>query len=548
MAESALEIVNAALVRVGEKVITSGDFATPPAAHVAAVVAELEYEPTRDEELRLQPWIFALVRATLLPYTTPDATLTPAATSGTGITFTASASVFVAGDVGKTLENQAGTGKALITAFIGGTQVTATITEAFPSTSAIASGSWRLYYAAPANTWARKIPVPSGLLRLWHVRHEVPYRAEGAFYVTDAESLDVVYVTRITDTTLFDPAFDEVLKARLALKFSNSIAGKQSYAESNAALYAAALQRAREANALEEGLGKYETNAADDTQSTIIQDAIARLVAQPVQGPLDPIDLTATANRLYPHALAELQRMHPFRFTRVRTRLDATTTVTLTPGAGATTVDTPGVTFTAGGAFFAATDVGARLIGTDGGIARITGVTSTTEVTATIESAFASLSAIAAASWHIAPPWRWTYRYAKPTGFLRLLETQCGDYFGGEPITWEWRYGWRWPGVDQPDEEPAVLEGIYLVSDAGPTLAIEYVQLVTDPALFEPGFSSILAAFLAWRMALPLTKSVQIEQVMAQAFAAQLKAVRTADKLDTRVPPRRSSPLTAVRW
>lgn len=548
MADSALDIVNAALVRVGEDPITQTQLDTPPSTKVSAVVAELEYAPTRDEELRLHAWAFALVRATLLSYTTPAATLTPAATTGTGINFTASAAVFASTDVGKTLENQAGDGIALITAFTSTTVVVATITEAFPSTSAIAAGSWRLYYAAPAFNFTRAIARPSGMLRLLRVRHQVPYRAEGQYFATDAESLDAVYIARITDTTLFSVDFDEVLKCRLALKFANSIPGKQSYVESLAQLYAAALARAKEANAYEWGEGEWEENAADDTQSTIIQDAVARLVAMPQVAGLDPVDLTNQGNRLYPNARDELQRMHPWRFTRVRTVLDATTTVTLTPGAGATTEDTTGVTFTAGGAFFAATDVGARLMGTAAGIARITGFTSTTVVTATIESAFSSLSAIAAGSWHIAPPWKWIYRYSKPTGFLRLLETQCLDYFGGEPITWEWRYGWRWPGIDQPTEEPAVLEGIYLVSDAGPTLAIEYVKQVTDPALFEPGFASVLSALLAWRLALPLTKQPQIAQMMAQAFAAQLKAVRTSDKLDTRVPPKRANPLVSVRY
>ena len=49
----------------------------------------------------------------------------------------------------------------------------------------------------------------------------------------------------------------------------------------------------------------------------------------------------------------------------------------------------------------------------------------------------------------------------------------------------------------------------------------------------------MLAAFLAWRMAFPVTKQPQVEQIMARAFAAQLKSVRTADKADTRVPPMR---------
>ena len=115
------------------------------------------------------------------------------------------------------------------------------------------------------------------------------------------------------------------------MKFCYAITGKLPVLEAMTQLYQLALQRAKEAFALEQGEGEWEENPADDTQATIIQDAISRLVAQSTQGTLDPVDLTATANRLYVNARDELQRMHPWRFTRRRTRLDATTT----DGAGA---------------------------------------------------------------------------------------------------------------------------------------------------------------------------------------------------------------------
>lgn len=67
-------------------------------------------------------------------------TLTPAATTGTGVTFTASSSVFVAGDVGNQI--WAGTGRATITGYTSGTVVTATITNPFASTTAIPTGDW----------------------------------------------------------------------------------------------------------------------------------------------------------------------------------------------------------------------------------------------------------------------------------------------------------------------------------------------------------------------------------------------------------------------
>jgi PIN domain nuclease of toxin-antitoxin system len=74
----------------------------------------------------------------------PAATLTPGATSGNGVTFTAGSAVFLPGDVGRQIENLAGAGRASIVSYTSTTVVVADIIEAFPSTSAIASQSWKL--------------------------------------------------------------------------------------------------------------------------------------------------------------------------------------------------------------------------------------------------------------------------------------------------------------------------------------------------------------------------------------------------------------------
>lgn len=69
-------------------------------------------------------------------------TMTPAATAGTGVNFTASAAVFLAGDVGKFIV--ADTQIALITSITSTTVAVANILGSFLSTSAIAAGSWKL--------------------------------------------------------------------------------------------------------------------------------------------------------------------------------------------------------------------------------------------------------------------------------------------------------------------------------------------------------------------------------------------------------------------
>lgn len=73
----------------------------------------------------------------------PNTTLTPGATTGTGVTFTAGSSVFLASAVGRHLINLDGNGAAVITA-VAGTTCTADILSDFDSTSAIAANSWKL--------------------------------------------------------------------------------------------------------------------------------------------------------------------------------------------------------------------------------------------------------------------------------------------------------------------------------------------------------------------------------------------------------------------
>ncbi|MDD9905664.1 MAG: hypothetical protein OXT06_19010 [Rhodospirillaceae bacterium] len=73
---------------------------------------------------------------------------TPAATTGSGVNFTAGASKFVAGDVGKFIRGNEG--YAEITAYTSATVVVVTILKDFADTSAIAAGEWTL----EENVWS----------------------------------------------------------------------------------------------------------------------------------------------------------------------------------------------------------------------------------------------------------------------------------------------------------------------------------------------------------------------------------------------------------
>lgn len=76
------------------------------------------------------------------------ATMTPAAVSGTGVNFTASAAVFKSTDVGRQIWKKAingvGYGRAEITGYTSPTVVVCTILTAFNNTTAMAAGNWYL--------------------------------------------------------------------------------------------------------------------------------------------------------------------------------------------------------------------------------------------------------------------------------------------------------------------------------------------------------------------------------------------------------------------
>lgn len=73
---------------------------------------------------------------------TAGASVTPAAVTGSSVTFTASASLFLAGDVGKQIWAKGERGRAIITTFNSGTDVTCNIIDDFDDANAIAAGDY----------------------------------------------------------------------------------------------------------------------------------------------------------------------------------------------------------------------------------------------------------------------------------------------------------------------------------------------------------------------------------------------------------------------
>lgn len=84
-------------------------------------------------------------------------TMTPGATTGTGITFTAGSAIFTASMVGREIwkksVNGVGTGRAVITGFTSTTVVTCNILTDFDTLTAMPIGGWYLTTAAVSGIW-----------------------------------------------------------------------------------------------------------------------------------------------------------------------------------------------------------------------------------------------------------------------------------------------------------------------------------------------------------------------------------------------------------
>ena len=259
-----LAIVNQAFRNLGELPITSFTDVTNPRSLLAAQF----YITVRDDLLTDHFWNVATKRVVLLPYTEPAGTLTPGATSGSGVTFTtsltgvfglnavgkrlagdgvagdatlvglvsstpaatltpaagavipgqtgvvftASAAVFsgVGTEVGRLLENLTGPGVARITANSTTTAVTATILTAWDTATPMGSSGWRMVRtdqvtADITQAFASTAAIAAGSWRLWNATPEW-----GFTYEMDLPT-DYLRMQRVDESRLYQREGDVIL-------------------------------------------------------------------------------------------------------------------------------------------------------------------------------------------------------------------------------------------------------------------------------------------------------------------------------------------------
>ena len=124
--------------------------------------------------------------------------------------------------------------------------------QAHPWSFALARTTLSTVDTAPAFGFARALQLPADFLRLVMVGESacdhaaIAWTIEGKRLLTNADpGLALLYVRRITDPTLFSPAFVEAVACRLAMELCDVITGSTSKLQMLEAMHERALAEAR---------------------------------------------------------------------------------------------------------------------------------------------------------------------------------------------------------------------------------------------------------------------------------------------------------------
>ena len=230
MAQSALEVGNAALYKLGATIVTS---VTGADTSKEGVVVAARLEPVKRALLRMHPWNFATKRKVLTPpasFAISNVTWVSSQiieiTHAT-VTFALGSYVTIASVLGATLANGA---FEVSTATVGGVTTRLTVPLATTSTllgTYVSGGTIR---QSPAFDYAYLYTLPTDCLRLLEIDEceswADRWRVEGRNILTDeSTSIPILFIYDVTDYTLMDIEFYECLATYLAWDICDHITG-----------------------------------------------------------------------------------------------------------------------------------------------------------------------------------------------------------------------------------------------------------------------------------------------------------------------------------
>lgn len=251
MAQSELDVVNGALIKLGTDTVVALDNSS-----VESKVGTNSIEKVRRGLLRLHPWNFAINRAKLELTTPEDVTA-----NSDLIEITATAHglatndyVTVHGVDGVTAAN----GRWKIT-WVDNDNFTLN-TSVFVGTYTSGTGTWG---KAPAFGQSYLHAVPSNMLRLLILNrydNHPEWKLEGGFIATDLETVEINFIQDITDYTLMDSMFYQALSYLVAIEVCDRVTEHMGKKDRLVREYEKLIAKARFVDATEDSLEKIEAS------------------------------------------------------------------------------------------------------------------------------------------------------------------------------------------------------------------------------------------------------------------------------------------------
>lgn len=118
----------------------------------------------------------------------------------------------------------------------------------------------------------------------------------------------------------------------------------------------------------------------------------------------------------------------------------------------------------------------------------------------------------------------YTKQFQLPAQCLRCLD--IGDSYPGSDLS-DYRSG--------PTSADYSIEGGLILSNLPAPLSIRFIQQITDPGLFDPAFTKMLACRLAKAVCFRLTNSMDMIKAVMQEYRESMQAAMKANAFET--PP-----------
>lgn len=248
MATTEVSICNIALSRIGHPAMTGTTIALLAGTDEAQRQCTIHYEPSRDALLRSHPWNFATKRTRLITQAETAVTIT-AATKANPCVVTATSHGMSDGD--RVLIDDVGGMTEINDRYFSINVLTANtfqlLNENSTAYTTYTSGGTAL--RVPASDWDYWFTLPTGCMRVLHVDSDLyPYKNENGRLLYNDDEADLTYIAQITDVTVFDPQFVDLLAQKIAAEISMKLSDNSNL---TANLWQVFGQKQREARAFD---------------------------------------------------------------------------------------------------------------------------------------------------------------------------------------------------------------------------------------------------------------------------------------------------------